>query len=114
MPCILSIVNVKLTGVFSFCDLSNFTRRHVDNILSRPLTSIIKGPEYVVTRNLPILPRLMWIFDADHPSFFSNQVVPSCMGLLIKGRGCFAHTEIGGGASLAIKNKGMKDWRPST
>ena len=45
------------------------------------------------------------------PYCFSDQVVTSCMGLLIKGPWfTFAHTEIGGGASFALLNKGIKMW----
>ena len=37
------------------------------------------------------------------------------MGLLIKGPWfTFVHTEIGGGTSFALLNKGLKNWRAST
>ena len=41
---------------------------------------------------------------------FSDQVVTSSMGLLNGSWFTFAHTEIGGGASFALLNKGMKIW----
>ena len=45
------------------------------------------------------------------PSCFLDQLVTSCMGLLIKGPWfTFAHTEIGGGASFALLNTGIKIW----
>ena len=45
------------------------------------------------------------------PYCFLDQVVTSCMGLLIKGPWfTFAHREIGGGASFALLNKGIKIW----
>ena len=51
VPCILSSVDVKPTGVLKlFCDHPNLAWDHVDNIPSRPLTSITKGPQYAVTR----------------------------------------------------------------
>ena len=49
------------------------------------------------------------------PYCFSNQVVTSCMGLLLKRPWfTFAHTEIGGGASFALLNKGIKIWCASS
>ena len=49
------------------------------------------------------------------PYCFIDQVVTSCMGLLIE-RPWFssAHTEICGGASFAVLNKGIKIWCAST
>ena len=52
VPCILSSVDVKPTGIIKlFCDHLNLTWKHVNIILSRPLTSVTKVPEYTVTRN---------------------------------------------------------------
>ena len=46
---------------------------------------------------------------------FSDHVVTSCMGLLIRRPWfTFAHTEIGGGASSALSNEGIKFWCAST
>ena len=46
---------------------------------------------------------------------FIDQVITSCMGLLIKGPWfTFANTEISGGASFALLNKGIKIWYAST
>ena len=43
------------------------------------------------------------------PYCFIDQIFTSCIGLLIKGPWLiFAHTEIGGGASFALLNKGIK------
>ena len=52
VPCILSVVNVKPTGVLKlFCDHLNLAWNHLNNIPSRPLTGITKCPQYAVTRN---------------------------------------------------------------
>ena len=52
VPCILSGVNIKPTGVLKvFCDHPNLTWNHLTNVPSRPLTGITKGPEYAVTRS---------------------------------------------------------------
>ena len=49
------------------------------------------------------------------PYGFSEQVVTSCMGMLMKRPlFTFAHTEIGDGASFAFLNKGRKIWCAST
>ena len=49
------------------------------------------------------------------PYCFRDQIVTSCMGLLIKGPWItHAHTEIGGGASIALLNTGIKIWCAST
>ena len=84
----------------------------MSNIPSRPLTSITKGPEYAVTRNFTNSVQA----DTDlryclSPYCFNDQVVTSCMGLLLK---CpwftLAHTEIGDGASFSLLNKRIKIW----
>ena len=50
---ILSSVDVKPTSVIKlFCDHPNLTWDYVNNIPSRPLTSITKGPQYAVTRQI--------------------------------------------------------------
>ena len=49
------------------------------------------------------------------PYCFLNQIVTSCMGLLIKGPWfTYAHTEFGGGAFFALLNTGIKIWCAST
>ena len=51
VPCILSSVDVKLTGVIKlFCDHPNSVWDHVNYIPSCSLTNITKGPQYAVTR----------------------------------------------------------------
>ena len=97
VPCILSNVNVKPMGVLkSFFDHPNLIWEHVKNIFSRPLSSIIKGPEYAVTGNFTS--SVQASMDFCHylsPYCFSDQVVKSCMGLLIDGPFfAFAHREI--------------------
>ena len=52
VPCILSGVNLKPTSVLKqFCDYPKLTWNHVNNIPSRPLTAMTKGPQYAVTRS---------------------------------------------------------------
>ena len=88
VPCILSGVNVKPKVVLKlFCDHPNLTWNHVNNIPSRPLTGITKGPQYVVTRSF------IYSIQADmkfshclSPYCFLDQIVTSCIGLLIKRR----------------------------
>ena len=106
VPCILSSVNVKPTGVLKlFCDHPNLTWQLVNNIPSRPLSNITKGPQYAVTRNFTNF--IQVDMDCSHclsSNWFVDQVVTSCLALLIKGP-CFtfAHTGIGGGgASFAL------------
>ena len=49
------------------------------------------------------------------PYCFIVQVITSCMGFLLREPWfTFAHTEIGGGASFAPLNKGIKIWSAST
>ena len=117
VPCILSNVNVKPTGVLKLiCDHLILTWEHVNNIPSRPLTKITKGPQYAVTRYLTDSVQADMDFHYCLSSYcFSDQVVTSCMGLIPKGLWfTFAHTEIGGGASFALLNKGIKNWCAST
>ena len=117
VPCILSGVKVKPTGVLKlFCDHPNLTWNYVNNILSRPLTGITKGPQYAVTPNL--VNSIQADMNFSHclsPYCFLDQMITSCMGLLIKGPWfTYAHTEIGGGASFALLNTGVKIWCAST
>ena len=117
VPCILSSVNVKPTGVLKlFCDHRNLTWDHVNIIFSRPLTNITKGPQYAVTRNfVSSLQADMSFSHCLAPFCFLDQIVTSCMGLLIKGPWItFAHTETGGSASSALLNTGIKIWCAST
>ena len=117
VPCILSNVNVKPTGVLKlFCDHPSLTWDHVNNFPSRPLTNITKGPQYAVTRNFTnSVPADLDFRYCISPYCFSDQVVTSCMGLLMNRPWfTFAHTEIGGGASFALLNKGIKIWCAST
>ena len=117
VPCILSSVNVKPTGVLKvICDHPNLTWNHLTNILSRPLNGITKFPEYAVT------PSFVNSIQADmnfshclSPYCFVDQIVISCMGLLIKGPWfTYAHREIGGGVSFALLNTEIKIWCAST
>ena len=117
VPCILSGINVKPKGVLKlFCDHLNLTWSHVNNIPSRPLTGITKGPQYAVTRSL--IKSIQADMNCSHclsPYCFRDQTVTSCMGLLIKGPWfTYAHTEIGGVASFALLNTGIKIWCAST
>ena len=99
-----------------FCDHLNLTWEHVNNIPSRPITSITKGTEYAVTRNFTNSVRTDMNFrHCLSPYCFGDQVITSCKGLLRKGTWfTFAHTETGGDASFALVNKGIKIWCTST
>ena len=88
----------------------------MNNIPSRPLTNITKGPQYAVTRNFANSFQGDIKFNHCLSLYcFLDQIVTSCMGLLIK-RPLFnfAQTEIGGGASFALINRGIKIWCAST
>ena len=117
VPCILCGVNIEPKGVLKlFCDHLNLTWNHVNNIPSRPLTGITKGPQYAVTRSF--VNSIQADMNFSHylsPYCFLDQTVTSCMGLLIKGPWfTYAHTEIGGVASFALLNTGIKIWCAST
>ena len=117
VPFILTSVNVKPTGLLKvFCDDPNLTSEHVKYVPSHPLTNITKGSQYVVTRNFADSIQADVDFLHCLSSYsFNDQVVTSCMGLLIKGPlFAYAHTEIGGCASFALLNKGIKIWCAST
>ena len=94
----------------------NLTWDHLNIIPSRPLTNNTKGLQYAVTRNF--VNSIQADMNFSHclsPYFFLDQVVTNCRGLLIKGPWfTFAHTEIGGRASFALLNKGIKIWCTST
>ena len=113
VPCILSSVNVKSMGVIKpFFDHLNLTWEHVKNISSRPLTNITKGPQYAVTRNFANSVQAALVFRyCLSPYFFIIHIITSYMGLLTKKPWfTFAHTEVSGGASFALSNKGIKVW----
>ena len=117
VPCILSGINVKSSCVRKlFCDHPNLTWNHVNDIPSRPLTGLTKGPQYPVTRSF--INSIQADMNFSHclsPYCFRDQIVTNCMGLLIKGPWfTYAHTEIGGGASFALLNTGIKTWCVST
>ena len=113
VPCILSGVNVKPKGVIKlFCDHPNLAWNHVKNIPSRPLTGITKGPQYAVRRSfVNSIHADMNFSHCLSPYCFLDQIITSCMGLLIKGPWfTYAHTEVGGGASFVSLNTGIKIW----
>ena len=113
VPCILSGINTKPRGVIKLiCDHPNLTWNHVNNIHSHLLTGFTKCPQYAVTRNFVISIQAHMNFShCLSPYCFFEQIVTSCMGLLIKGPWfTYAHTEIGGGASFALLNTGIKIW----
>ena len=87
VPCLLSGVNVNPTGVLKlFCDYPNLTWNRVNNIPSRPLTGITKGPQYAVTRSFTnSIQADMNFSHCLSPYCFRDQRVTSCMVLLIKG-----------------------------
>ena len=117
VPCILFGVIVKPTSVIElFCDHPNLNWDHVNNIPSRPLTGISKCPQYAVTRSsVNSIQAVMNFSHCLSPYCFLDQIITSCMGLLIKGPWfTYAHTEIGGGASFALLNTGIKIWCAST
>ena len=117
VPCILSSVNVKPTGVIKlFCDCPSWTWSHLNNIPSRLLTSITKESEFAVTRSfVNSIQANMNFSHCLSPFCFLNQVFTSCIGLLIKGPWfTYAHTENGGGASFTLLDKGIKIWCAST
>ena len=99
-----------------FCDHPNLTWNHVNNFPSRPLTGITKGPQYAVSRSF--INSIQADMNFSHylsPYCFLDQIDTSCMGLVIKGPWfTYAHTEIGGGASFALLNTGIKIWCAST
>ena len=84
VPCILSSVNVKTTGVTKLlCDHPNLTWNQLNNIPSRPLTGITKGPQYAVTRNL--VNSIQADMNFSHclsPHCFLDRIVTSFMRLL--------------------------------
>ena len=86
VPRILSGVNVKPTGVIKlFCDHPNLTWNHLTIIPPRPLTGITKGPQYAVIRNF--VNSIQADMNFSHclsPYCFLDQIITSCMGLLIK------------------------------
>ena len=117
VPCTLFIVNVKPMGVLKmFCDHLNLIWDHVNIIRLRLLTKITKGPQYAPTRNFAKSIQADMDFNHCSSSYcFIDHVIISCMGLIIKGPWfTFAHTEVGGGASFALLNKGIKVWCAST
>ena len=117
VPCILSGVNIKPKCVMKlFCDRPNLTWNHVYYIPSRPLTGITKGPQYAATRSFVNSIQADMNFSHCLSTYcFPYQIVTSGMGLLIKGLWfTYAHTEIGGGASFALLNIGVKFWCAST
>ena len=111
VPCILSGVKVNPKGVIKLtCDHPNVTWDHVNNVLSGPLTGITKGPQHAVTRSF--VNSIQADMNFSHCLFrycFRDQKITNCMGLLIKGPWfTYPYTEVGGGASFALLNIGIK------
>ena len=113
----MSNVDAKPTSLIQlFCDHKNLSWDHVNNIPSRSLTSITKGPQYAVRRQFVNSIQAEKNFNHGiSPYCFIDQKVTSCMGLLSNGPWfTYAHTGIGGGASFVLLNQGVKIWCAST
>ena len=98
------------------CYHCNLTSEHVIDNPSRPRTSLTKGPEHAVKRNFQNSPQAGMNFRPCLSAFCSNdQIIISCMGVLIKRLWfTFAHMEIGGGASFASVKTRNQIWCAST
>ena len=111
VPCTLSGVNIKLEILKKrFCYHPNLTWDRVKKIPSHPLTGFTKGPQYAVTRSF--VNSIQADMNSSHCLSlycFLDQIVTGCMGLLIKGPWfTYADTQIGGCASFALLNIGIK------
>ena len=96
MACVLFNVYVKPTGELKlFCDHFKLTWEDVKNITSRPLTSFSKLPDYDIACNfMGSIWTNMGFHHCFSPFCFTDQVVTSCMGLIIKGLWfTYTHTE---------------------
>ena len=116
-PCILSGVNTEPRGILKqFSDQSNLTWADLENIPDHPLINITEGPKYSVTRDFINSMQGDMDFVNCITSFsFVDQIVTSCIGLLIQGPWfSYAHIEVGGGASYALLHTGIKIWCSTT
>ena len=116
-PCILAGVNVQPRGVLKqLSDKPDLTWVDFEKIPDYPLINITKGPEYSVTRKFTnSMQRDMDFADCLTCFSFTDQIVTSCVGLLVQGPWfSYAHIEVGGGASYALLHTGIKIWCTTT
>ena len=116
-PCILAGVNVQPRGILKqLSDKPGLVWADFGNIPNYPLFNITKGPEYSVTREFINSMQGDMDFANCLTSFsFLDQIVTSCIGLLVQGPWfSYAHIEVGGGASYALLHTGIKIWCATT
>ena len=116
-PCILAGVDAQHRGVLQqLSNKSDLTRADFENVIDHPLMNITKGPDYSVAHEF--VNSMQGDMDFDHcPTSFSfiDQIVTSCIGLLVQGPWfSYAHIEDGGGASYALLHTGFKIWCATT
>ena len=99
-----------LTCFFDFGTRSFNVLELMESILILSL-SILSSPEDAVTNKFTNCVHADMAFrHSFFRSCFIDQKITSCMGSSMKGLWfTFAHTEIGGGASFALLNKGIKN-----
>ena len=116
-PCILAGVDVQSRGVLKqLSDKSDLIWSDFENIPSHKLINITKKPDYSVKREFIKSMQGDMDFSNSLNSFsFADQIVTSCVGLLINAPWfSYAHIEVGGGASYALLHTGLKFWCTAT
>ena len=116
-PCIRSGVDVQPRGVLKHLfHKSGSIWSDFENILSHNLLDITKGPDYSVTREfLNSMQGDMDFSNCLNSVSFADQIVTSCVALLINGPWfSYAHIEVGVGASYALLHNGLKFWCTAT
>ena len=115
--CILAGVNAQPRGVLKqLSDKSDLTWADFENVIKHPLVKNTKGRNYSVTRDF-VNSRRGTLDFADYLTSFSfiDQIVTSCIGLLVQGPWFSnAQREVGEGASYALLHTRMKIWCSTT
>ena len=115
--CILAGVNAQPRGVLKqLSDESDITWAVFENVIEHPLVNNTKGRNYSVTRDF-VNSRQEDMDFADCLTSFSfiDQIVTSCIGLLVQGP-WFSNAliEVGEGASYALLHTRKKIWCSTT
>ena len=110
-------MNAPPRGVLKLLsDKYDLTWADFENLPDHLLINIRKGPDYSVTREF--INSMQG--DMDFANFlksvsFTDQIVISCVGLLVQGPWfSYAHIEVGGGASYALLHTGNEIWCATT
>ena len=116
-PCIFAGIDIQPKGILKdLCEAENLSWSNIENLPPSRLVKIVQNSSASPTHEFIYSKRADVDFaDCLSPFNFQDQIVTSYIGLVCDGPWfSSAHIEVGGGASYAFLNSGLKFWCSTT